>query len=311
VLLERYDQLRSITTIVQWRKIQSLLHSQLKVSEEIKERMKEAIDETFSSRPDVAKNMLMYRYARLDKARELAKLEEEQRNIEQVQIAVDKATELEEWILDNLKRLKPIEAWKNSRQLIDLLQDLHEYLNKGDLLKKTYTGIIQELLAADALLKEATTLDFPEEKGSYADVKSRMTTLAAVKLELASHNLAKINSQLEVISEEIIKEIKKVEDAETTGQPDIAGDPLSEGEQGGAKTNKIALLFKKISLAICLSMISIMAFAGGFADTFTFGRLFGPFTVGVDFQLVTSLSILSRTSQDIFMLQKSGPHIEQ
>jgi len=109
---------------------------------------------------------------------ELAKLEEEQRNIEQVQIAVDKATELEEWILDNLKRLKPIEAWKNSRQLIDLLQDLHEYLNKGDLLKKTYTGIIQELLAADALLKEATTLDFPEEKG----VLTKEDILAIIKI---------------------------------------------------------------------------------------------------------------------------------
>jgi hypothetical protein len=154
---------------------------------------------------------------------ELEKLEKEKLNLEKVQEAVNKVTEFEEWIVDSLKRTAPIPAWKNSRQLIDILQDLDGYLKKLDIIHNNYISMSGEINSVKGMLEQARTIKKLKEEAPYKDVKSRLLILAGAKLESIGFALAKVNVHLENIKNEL--------DSRTNNEEQPADIDAQQGKQ--------------------------------------------------------------------------------
>ncbi len=180
---------------------------------------------------------------------ELTKLEEEKENLVQVQAAVDRAAELEEWAIDSLKQTQPMVAWQHSRLLIDLLEDLNGYLKKDDPLHKKYLSIKRELRHAESLLTQATTMEPDAEQGGSGDVKSRLIKLGQAKITVAAQGLEKINLQLERAEEELAQKITAAKSAAAPHDSGTANESGSGVDQDQNKT-QLSRLFEEISLVV-------------------------------------------------------------
>jgi|GEM_PF-3147626 len=128
---------------------------------------------------------------------ELAEIEAQLKTAGEIKKAVQQAAALDEWIVDGLKRGIPMQAWKNTRQMIDLLQSLTSFLKKSDPGLEAYQGLIVELGETENLLAQAAVLtQIKDQEGAVAAGQKRVT-LAHAKIDAATRTIAKINLLLE------------------------------------------------------------------------------------------------------------------
>ncbi len=155
---------------------------------------------------------------------ELTKLEDAQKNSEEIQKVVDTASGFEEWISDGLKRGEPLVAWKNSRLMISLLQSLNDFLKKEDPCINIYLNTLTDLAESDSLVARAYQMELPEtqdEKKNYEELKLRMLNLSSKKFEASAEDFAKINEYLKLIKEKVGTEKKTSQTDPVQDQPGV------------------------------------------------------------------------------------------
>jgi hypothetical protein len=159
---------------------------------------------------------------------ETAEIEARLKTAGEIKKAVQQAAALDEWIVDGLKRGTPIQAWRNTRQMIDLLQGLTSFLTKSDPTLAAYQSLVVELGETETLLGQAASLAQVKDSEGAAAVAQKRVTLAQAKTGAAIATIKRINLLLAQLQSSQQKEAGQgAGDADSGQKQDAAVGPAA------------------------------------------------------------------------------------
>jgi len=145
---------------------------------------------------------------------EVKKLEEALNNANEIKNAIDQTVGLSEWIIDGLDTGKPLVAWKNSSVMIDILNNLNDYLKKQDAIKTNYLSVLKQLGDVRILISQLENIkNMPAGTEKYDSPELRIRKLSTEKLDSVVRHFLFINSQIDTIADKIAEHAEsKAED---------------------------------------------------------------------------------------------------